>query len=68
MSNPKCPHCEYEFTDDDIWHSDKFPTERDGDTNEFKCPGCRDWLYVTLEITPSWSLSWSFQDEDGKDL
>ncbi|MGZ5053330.1 MAG: hypothetical protein ACXWAT_00145 [Methylobacter sp.] len=67
MILPKCPHCEHEFNDEQIWHGGnrcKFPTERDGDESEFNCPSCFERLYVELEFTPSWH----FKDEDGDDI
>jgi competence CoiA-like predicted nuclease len=67
MCNPKCPHCEHEFDDDQIWHQANrcnFPTERDGDTEDFNCPSCGNELHVQLELSPSWH----FLDEDGEEL
>jgi len=67
MTNPKCPHCGFDFDQDCIWHkhsSCEFPTESDGDEGEFDCPDCGEHLYVTLVLTPSWV----FNDEDGDEL
>ena len=63
MQKPKCPHCQHEFTDDEIWRSDNFPLG-DLETNDFDCPECTRRLYVTSDPIPNWV----FSDEDGNDL
>lgn len=67
MSNPKCPHCGHSFNDEQIWHGGnkcKFPTQHDGDVDDFACPGCGVELHAQLNLTPSWS----FVDEDGFEI
>lgn len=34
---PKCPHCGYEFDDDDVWYGDQDVETGDCDTSELKC-------------------------------
>lgn len=63
MSNPKCPHCGYTFSDDEIWHSDDFPQD-DGLSEDFDCPSCENRLFITCEKT----IDWVFTDEDGNDV
>jgi hypothetical protein len=66
MSFPKCPHCKYEFDDEDIWYSGStdFPTQNDGDETDTKCQGCGEELRIRLNLAPSWD----FLDEDGEEL
>ena len=63
MSYPKCPHCDYEFDEEDIWHtgSTDFPTIDDGDETETSCSGCGKALRIILDLEPSWR----FLDGDG---
>lgn len=64
---PSCPHCGYPFDADEIWHGRnecQFPTESDGDEEEFDCPGCNKPLFVRLVLTPSWI----FTDSDGDEV
>lgn len=39
---PKCPYCEYEFDEEEMWYSDYNKTGEvytgDGDDSELKCP------------------------------
>ncbi len=38
--SPKCPHCGYEFDEEEVWHSDhnNYVHTGDGDDSELKCP------------------------------
>lgn len=64
MAMPECPHCKHEFDAEEIWHRGSgcnFPTETDGDEEEFDCPSCSTRLYVQLCLSPEWL----FTDSDG---
>ena len=63
MSNPKCPHCKYEFDSEEIYMTGStiFPTENDGDETETKCHNCDKELRIELDLQPQWN----FLDEDG---
>ena len=57
MAYPACPHCEHQFDDEEIWYQGgrcNFPTEHDGDEEDFDCPGCGLELHAVLVMTPSW--------------
>ena len=66
MSKVNCPHCKYEFDDEDIWHtgSTNFPTEIDEDTTQTKCLSCKKPLTIELSLSPEWK----FLDEDGEEI
>lgn len=67
MAMPTCPHCKHEFDADEIWHRAggcNFPTERDGDEEDFECPSCTALLYVRLDLLPEWA----FINSDGDEL
>lgn len=63
MAFVECPHCEYPFSDDEIWHEDKFPSA-DGEWKELECPFCDKELYVRLDMEPNFV----FTDRDGHEL
>lgn len=67
MCKTKCPHCKYEFNDEEIWHGANdcdFPLRGDGDTDYFICPSCSETLYVTVNH----DISWKFTNDDGNEL
>ncbi len=66
MTMPKCPYCEYEFDDEDVYYtgSTEFPTERDGDETDTACSNCGKELFIRLNLTPDWD----FLDEDGEPM
>lgn len=66
MSQPQCPHCKYEFTDDDIYHTGttEFPTLEDGQTFETHCSNCDKELSIQLDLAPSWI----FLDKEGIEI
>ena len=39
-SYPKCPNCQYTFSQEDIWHAGHFPVEFGGEVKTFTCPWC----------------------------
>ena len=62
---PSCPHCSYEFEDDELWHDGggcKFPKNKD-QTEEFECPRCGAKLLVTYDPMPHWNFE-DIEDED----
>jgi hypothetical protein len=65
VSFPKCPHCKYEFSDEDIWHSGStiFPMIDDGAESDTKCSNCNEPLKIVLNLRPSWSFVDEFYDE-----
>jgi hypothetical protein len=66
MSKVNCPHCKYEFSDEDIWHtgSTDFPSETDGDTTNTNCLSCKNPLTIELSLSPEWK----FLGEDGDEI
>ena len=54
MNIPKCPHCKYEFNDDDIW-SGNLDTN-DGCYSETDCPRCNEKLYIVCEYEPNFYM------------
>lgn len=61
---PKCPHCDYEFTDDETFYSEQDVSFIDGDMTDLNCPGCGEEFHVLC------IHHYEFQnvDEDGDDL
>ncbi len=51
---PTCPHCKWQFTDDEMQASEldlyKFAT--DEDTAELKCPSCDQMFWLRGDYTP----------------
>ncbi len=66
MIFPKCPHCNYEFNDENIWHtgSTDFPKGNDGDVTDTACLNCKKPLKIALNLEPSWT----FLDEDDNEI
>lgn len=66
MIYPKCPHCKYQFDEEDIWHtgSTDFPTSSDGEESETACSNCRKELIIRLRLEPEWD----FLDSHGEDI
>lgn len=59
MKYPTCPHCKYEFDDEETWHSQYSESGEvysgDGDESELVCPNldcCKSFKVVCIhEIT-----------------
>ena len=66
MSEPKCPHCGYEFDAEDIWHTGgtNFPVSEDGEEKQTRCWSCDEPLLIVLNL----EHSWKFIDEDGEEI
>ena len=66
MALATCPHCKYEFNEEDVWHtgSTDFPTENDGDTKDTHCSNCKKPLKIQLSLDPYWK----FLDEDDEEI
>jgi hypothetical protein len=66
MSDPKCPHCDHQFDEEEIWYtgSTEFPTEDHCDETETKCSNCEAPLRISLVLHPEWK----FLDEDGEEI
>ena len=66
MNNPICPHCEYEFDDDETWHSGGDVCSGDVDTSELVCHNldCKKTFHVICRH----DIKWTACDEDGQDI
>lgn len=65
MRYPICPHCGYEYDDDDIWSiwSD-MPWGNDGDESIVECPKCKEKSGCRVIYSPSWE----FYDPETEDV
>lgn len=63
MSNPTCPHCNYEFDDDDTWHSSHTNEVNAGDSevSDLTCHACGNEFHVVCEH----EIKWHQCDADG---
>ena len=66
INNPTCPHCGYEFDEDETWHSQFSETgevsSEDGDESELKCPNLdcqKDFKVICVH-----HITWEAADED----
>ena len=70
MNNPTCPHCGYEFDDDETWHtshqSEYEVYNGDGDQSTVKCHNldCQKVFHLMCVH----DIRWKPVDEDGNDL
>ena len=69
QSQPTCPHCQYEFDDDETWHSHCLDSgevyDGDGDISELKCPNldCGKSFHVQCVHDISWTACEEYGDE-----
>lgn len=57
---PTCPHCDYTFSDEEIWHGGSgcdFPTSDTCSDTSFACPSCNKILEVTYDPIPHWEFA-----------
>ncbi len=70
MSNPTCPHCGYEFDDDETWYTssqvDFVVHSGDGDLSEVKCHNLDCQKVFNLMCVHD--IRWKNVDEDGEEL
>lgn len=70
MNNPTCPHCSYEFDDEETWHSTFLDIGEVysgcGDMSELTCPNedCKS----NFNVICVHDIRWKAVDEDGDDL
>lgn len=62
---PKCPHCNYTFNDEEVWHGYGgcwFPTLCDT-PKEFECPECGKSIEAIYDPIPRWYMEIPEEDE-----
>jgi hypothetical protein len=69
MSNPTCPHCSYEFDDEETWcvsHGDSDVYTGDGDISELTCHNddCKKQFHIVCVH----DIRFAACDENGNDL
>jgi hypothetical protein len=69
-NNPTCPHCKYEFDEEETWYSQSSKSGEvhtgDGDMSELKCPNldCKKAFYTNCVH----DIKFVACDEDGQEL
>lgn len=56
MTNPTCPHCQYEFDEDESWNHKGANTVNadDGDISDLDCPQCKAKFHVVCHHDINW--------------
>lgn len=56
MPNPTCPHCNYEFDDDETWHSSHRNEVHAGDSeiSDLTCHACGNKFHVVCVHDINW--------------